>query len=160
MFDPWVRRSPGGGHGNPLQYSCLGESPGQRSLAGHSPQGLTESDMTEATEHVCNVEPIYFLHQYDGSNISTSLSSLRLISVAVIFCLFFIVAILVHVKWYLILVLTCISLMINAIEHLFMCLLAFCTSFLKKCLFKPFAHLHRFILFCCYVLRVLYIFWI
>ena len=22
-FDPWVRRSPGGGHGNPLQYSCL-----------------------------------------------------------------------------------------------------------------------------------------
>ena len=23
-FDPWVGRSPGGGHGNPLQYSCLG----------------------------------------------------------------------------------------------------------------------------------------
>ena len=23
-FDPWVVRSPGGGHGNPLQYSCLG----------------------------------------------------------------------------------------------------------------------------------------
>ena len=22
-FDPWVRRSPGGGHSNPLQYSCL-----------------------------------------------------------------------------------------------------------------------------------------
>ena len=22
-FDPWVRRSPGGEHGNPLQYSCL-----------------------------------------------------------------------------------------------------------------------------------------
>ena len=22
-FDPWVRRSPGGGNGNPLQYSCL-----------------------------------------------------------------------------------------------------------------------------------------
>ena len=22
-LDPWVRRSPGGGHGNPLQYSCL-----------------------------------------------------------------------------------------------------------------------------------------
>ena len=29
-------RSPGGGHGNPLQYSCL-ESHGQRSLAGYSP---------------------------------------------------------------------------------------------------------------------------
>ena len=23
-FGPWVRRSPGGGNGNPLQYSCLG----------------------------------------------------------------------------------------------------------------------------------------
>ena len=22
-FNPWVRRSPGGWHGNPLQYSCL-----------------------------------------------------------------------------------------------------------------------------------------
>ena len=22
-FDPWMRGSPGGGHGNPLQYSCL-----------------------------------------------------------------------------------------------------------------------------------------
>ena len=25
-FNPWVRRSPGGGHGNPLQYSCLENS--------------------------------------------------------------------------------------------------------------------------------------
>ena len=23
-FDPWAGRSPGEGHGNPLQYSCLG----------------------------------------------------------------------------------------------------------------------------------------
>ena len=28
-FDPWVRRSPGGGHGNPLQYPCL-ENPMSR----------------------------------------------------------------------------------------------------------------------------------
>ena len=28
-FHPWVRRSPGGGHGNPLQYSCL-ENPVDR----------------------------------------------------------------------------------------------------------------------------------
>ena len=28
-FDPWVGRSPGGGHGNPLQYSCL-ENPMDR----------------------------------------------------------------------------------------------------------------------------------
>ena len=30
-------RSPGGGHGNPLQYSGLENPHGQRSLAGHSP---------------------------------------------------------------------------------------------------------------------------
>ena len=31
-------RSPGGGHGNPLQYSCLENPHGQRSLAGYSPE--------------------------------------------------------------------------------------------------------------------------
>ena len=30
-------RSPGGSHGNPLQYSCLENPHGQRSLAGYSP---------------------------------------------------------------------------------------------------------------------------
>ena len=39
---PGSGRSPGGGNGNPLQYS----SHGQRNLAGYSPQGLKESDMT------------------------------------------------------------------------------------------------------------------
>ena len=34
---PGLRRSPGGGHGNPLQYSCLENSHGQRSLAGYGP---------------------------------------------------------------------------------------------------------------------------
>ena len=33
-------RSPKGRHGNPLQYSCLEESCGQRSLVGYSPWGL------------------------------------------------------------------------------------------------------------------------
>ena len=35
---PGLGRSPGGGHGNPLQYSCLENPHGQRSLAGHSPR--------------------------------------------------------------------------------------------------------------------------
>ena len=39
---PGLERSPGGEHGNPLQYSCL-----ERSLAGYSPWGHIESDMTE-----------------------------------------------------------------------------------------------------------------
>ena len=44
---PGLGRFPGGGHGNPLQYSCLENSQGQRSLAGYSPLGQKELDMTE-----------------------------------------------------------------------------------------------------------------
>ena len=34
---PGSGRSPGGGHGNPLQYSYLENPRGQRSLVGYSP---------------------------------------------------------------------------------------------------------------------------
>ena len=44
---PGLGRSPGGGHGNPLQYSCLENPRGQRSLAAYSPWGHKKSDMTE-----------------------------------------------------------------------------------------------------------------
>ena len=44
---PGLGRSPGGGHGNPLQYSCLKNLRGQRSLAGYSLWGRKESDTTE-----------------------------------------------------------------------------------------------------------------
>ena len=44
---PGLGGSTGGGHGNPLQYSCLENPPGQRSLAGYSLWGPKESDMTE-----------------------------------------------------------------------------------------------------------------
>ena len=50
------------------------------------------------------------------------------------------IAIRTIVRWYLIIVLICISLMICDIEHLFIWLLASCMSPLKKCLFKTFAH--------------------
>ena len=40
-------RFPEGGHGNPLQYSCLENTHGQRSLAGYSPSGHKELDTTE-----------------------------------------------------------------------------------------------------------------
>ena len=44
---PGLERSPGGGHGNPLQYSCLEKPHEQRSLAGYSPWSSKEADMTE-----------------------------------------------------------------------------------------------------------------
>ena len=43
-------RSPGGGHGNPLQYSCLENPHGQRSLAGCSPWDHKELEVTEHTQ--------------------------------------------------------------------------------------------------------------
>ena len=44
---PGSGKSPGEGNGNLLQYSCLENSHGQRSLVGYGPWGHRESDTTE-----------------------------------------------------------------------------------------------------------------
>ena len=44
---PGAGRRPGGGQDNPLQYCCLGNPQGQRSLVGYRPWGRKEVDTTE-----------------------------------------------------------------------------------------------------------------
>ena len=44
---PGLGRSPGGGHGNSLQYFCLENPHGQRRLAGYSPWDPKELDTIE-----------------------------------------------------------------------------------------------------------------
>ena len=56
---------PGAGHGNPLQYSCLEDPHGQRSLAGYSPWGHFKNNfiyLFMAVLGLCCCTGLFFFH--------------------------------------------------------------------------------------------------
>ena len=63
-------RYPGGGRGNPWQYSCLKNLHGQRSVVGYGPKGCKELDTTEVTEHA---------HAHTHTNVPTQPGVWRLV---------------------------------------------------------------------------------
>ena len=65
---PGLGRSPGRGHGNPLQYSSM-ENPMDRGSWQATDLRIAESDMTEATEHTPAFPVVHYLPEFAQNHV-------------------------------------------------------------------------------------------
>ena len=74
---PGSGRSPGGGHGNQFQYSCLENPPGQSSLVCYSPRGCRVgrdlATNTLSLSHVSQKSGLCIIYQYIHSTFHSDL---------------------------------------------------------------------------------------
>ena len=68
---PGSGRFPGGGHGNPLQYSCLENPHGQRSLADYSPWGCRVRHNRMTKHSTSRYYLLFLFNLYHSTSIST-----------------------------------------------------------------------------------------
>ena len=82
---PGLGIPPGGGHGNPLQYSCLENPYGQKGLVGYSPWGRKELDTTEQLSQIDIVSSALAVSSVISNPLLNSASEFKILVLSVFF---------------------------------------------------------------------------